>query len=289
MSLILEALRKSEAERRRGEAPGLRVELPPLAPQARRSMPAWGWLALAGAAAAAMLAFVLLRGADAASGDVRTEAVAASPSARDTAPPGDRRRNPPAATVPGALDPQPSDAGASSLPRVERIVPPALEPAPEPVPTQSQAAVDAPPGAIRTTNAPDASVTRDPAARVPSLADPLPPSAALRPPSAAEPARTAATTPITPITPRVESPPPAPSPASDLPRVTELPAGQRERLPALKMTMHMWNADPARRFVIVDGRRLVEGDRVGDATVRTIDADGVVLELEGQPLRLPLR
>ena len=279
MSLILEALRKSEAERRRGEAPGLRVELPPLAPQARRSMPAWGWLALAGAAAAAMLAFVLLRGAD----------PAASPSARDPAPPGDTRRNPPATTAPGALNPQPSDAGASSLPRVERIVPPALEPAPEPVPTQSQAAVDAPPGAIRTTNAPDASVTRDPAARVPSLADPLPPSAALRPPSAAEPARTAATTPITPTTPRVASPPPAPSPASDLPRVTELPAGQRERLPALKMTMHMWNADPARRFVIVDGRRLVEGDRVGDATVRTIDADGVVLELEGQPLRLPLR
>ena len=242
-------------------------------------MPAWGWLALAGAAAAAMLAFVLLRGAD----------PAASPSAGDPAPPGDTRRNPPAATVPGALDPQPSDAGASSLPRVERIVPPALEPAPEPVPTQSQAAVDAPPGAIRTTNAPDASVTRDPAARVPSLADPLPPSAALRPPSAAEPARTASTTPITPITPRVASPPPAPSPASDLPRVTELPAGQRERLPALKMTMHMWNADPARRFVIVDGRRLVEGDRVGEATVRTIDADGVVLELEGQPLRLPLR
>ena len=29
MSLILEALRKSEAERRRGDAPDLRVELPP--------------------------------------------------------------------------------------------------------------------------------------------------------------------------------------------------------------------------------------------------------------------
>jgi general secretion pathway protein B len=82
---------------------------------------------------------------------------------------------------------------------------------------------------------------------------------------------------------------PAPTPAHDLPRIAELPASQRERLPALKMTMHMWNADPARRFVIVDGRRLVEGDRVGDATVRTIDADGVVLELEGQSLRLPLR
>jgi general secretion pathway protein B len=51
----------------------------------------------------------------------------------------------------------------------------------------------------------------------------------------------------------------------------------------------MWNADPARRFVIVDGQRLVEGDRLGEGTVRAIDADGVVLELDGQPLRLPLR
>jgi general secretion pathway protein B len=31
MSLILEALRKSEAERRRGESPDLRTELPPVA------------------------------------------------------------------------------------------------------------------------------------------------------------------------------------------------------------------------------------------------------------------
>ena len=31
MSLILEALRKSEAERRRGQVPGLHAELPPAA------------------------------------------------------------------------------------------------------------------------------------------------------------------------------------------------------------------------------------------------------------------
>ena len=38
MSLILEALRKSEAERRRGEMPDLRAELPPPAAGSRSSL-----------------------------------------------------------------------------------------------------------------------------------------------------------------------------------------------------------------------------------------------------------
>jgi general secretion pathway protein B len=47
MSLILEALRKSEADRRRGETPNVHVELSP-SPEARRSgIPAWGWWMIA--------------------------------------------------------------------------------------------------------------------------------------------------------------------------------------------------------------------------------------------------
>ena len=57
MSLILEALRKSEAERRRGEAPDLRVELPPHAP-AKRGMPRAAWLA--GGSVAAVLAAAIV-------------------------------------------------------------------------------------------------------------------------------------------------------------------------------------------------------------------------------------
>ncbi|MBB1472552.1 MULTISPECIES: general secretion pathway protein GspB [unclassified Luteimonas] len=267
MSLILEALRKSEAERRRGEVPGLRVELPPLGSTTRRGMPAWGWLALAGTAVAAVLAFVLLRGVDpaaveanggnAAVGDDLAHAVATPPPA-----PGDARQ---------AGDPDRGDVGMDTLPSVERIV----AQTPEPPPAQPQAAVGTtaagttalPAGATATAMTPDADVPRVSALPAPPVAHPLPPPAAPQP----------------------AAPVPAPMPAQDLPRIAELPASQRERLPALKMTMHMWNADPARRFVIVDGRRLVEGDRVGEATVRTIDADGVVLELDGQVLRLPLR
>lgn len=252
MSLILEALRKSEAERRRGEVPGLRVELPPLAPRARRGMPAWAWFALAGVAVAAVLAFVALRGVDPAPADPIRGAAAGNDDGTGAG-----------ATAPAAA--QDTAAPTDTLPRVERIVAPA--PGPARGPAQPPAVVDATPaptpGATPRANTGVADIPRVAVPPAPAPADPPPP-------------RPAAAT-------------PAPLPANDLPRIAELPASQRERLPALKMTMHMWNADPARRFVIVDGRRLVEGDRVGEATVRTIDADGVVLDLDGQPLRLPLR
>ena len=41
MSLILEALRKSEAERRRGSAPDVAMELPPATARRARATPAW--------------------------------------------------------------------------------------------------------------------------------------------------------------------------------------------------------------------------------------------------------
>jgi general secretion pathway protein B len=56
MSLILEALRKSEAERQRGRAPGLFVEQVATRPKDRASMPAWAWLL--GALLLATLAFL---------------------------------------------------------------------------------------------------------------------------------------------------------------------------------------------------------------------------------------
>lgn len=47
MSLILEALRKSEAERRRGSAPDVAMELPPPSTRAPGRAPAWLWPAVA--------------------------------------------------------------------------------------------------------------------------------------------------------------------------------------------------------------------------------------------------
>ena len=51
----------------------------------------------------------------------------------------------------------------------------------------------------------------------------------------------------------------------------------------------MWNEDPSQRFVILDGDRLREGDRIGDAVVSAITRDGVVLDWNGRRLTLPIR
>jgi general secretion pathway protein B len=96
--------------------------------------------------------------------------------------------------------------------------------------------------------------------------------------------------------------PPAPEPASPAPstvprpaptdaplRLSDLSAEERKSLPPLKLSMHLWNPDPAQRFVILDGNRVGEGDRVGDMVVAAITADGVELDWNGRRLQVPIR
>jgi general secretion pathway protein B len=71
--------------------------------------------------------------------------------------------------------------------------------------------------------------------------------------------------------------------------VGELDAETRNALPPLKLSMHLWNEDPTRRFVILDGQRLGEGDRVGEASIARIEPDGVLLEWHGRRIRVPVR
>lgn len=51
--------------------------------------------------------------------------------------------------------------------------------------------------------------------------------------------------------------------------------------------MHLWA--PTQRFAIIDGARVSEGDRVGDAVVEAITSDGVTLAWQGKRLHLPVR
>ena len=71
-------------------------------------------------------------------------------------------------------------------------------------------------------------------------------------------------------------------------RLSALPATQRKALPPLQLSMHLWNQDPALRFAIIDGQRVVEGDRVGDAVVAAIRRDGVVLDWNGEQILVGL-
>jgi general secretion pathway protein B len=77
------------------------------------------------------------------------------------------------------------------------------------------------------------------------------------------------------------------APAEQLPPVAVLDAGTRSSLPALRMSMHVYNDDASRRFATIDGQRVVEGSRLGSATVVEIRRDGVVLDVNGQRVLLP--
>jgi general secretion pathway protein B len=71
-----------------------------------------------------------------------------------------------------------------------------------------------------------------------------------------------------------------------LPGLASLSTAERAALPPLKVSMHVWAADPARRFAIVDGQRVGEGGLLAGGTVAEIRPDGVVLELQGRRLLL---
>jgi general secretion pathway protein B len=246
MSLILEALRKSEAERRRGLPPDLHAELPPAPARRASRLPMWGVL-VAVAAVCALALWLLLR----------------VPPAPQTVA-------------------QPQPAPAPAAPPAGDAVLPARTPAPPPVAPVAPLAVPAIASTPGTTQAPDP--RPDPAAVTTTQPVPEPARpAAIAPGSTTRPAASGVTPPAIA---------PAAAPTDDPGRVLalgELDPGTREALPPLKLTMHLWNEEPQRRAVVLDGQRLAEGDHIGGASVVRIERDGVLLEWQGRGIRLPVR
>jgi general secretion pathway protein B len=102
----------------------------------------------------------------------------------------------------------------------------------------------------------------------------------------------ASTAPIPlPGVPAPAAPPPDPvidaSADAPLPGLAALSAEERAALPPLKLSMHVWSAEPARRFAIVDGQRVTEGALLGNGTVVEIRRDGVVVALGDRRVLLP--
>lgn len=244
MSLILEALRKSEAERRRAQAPDLFAEPQLALPRARSAWPQSRWFALGALGVVALIATVLL---------VRAMWLPAAPAGvARSAIPEPAPAAPDVATTP-APSSTPRAAAATAPAALPAARPPAADPAPVSVPSM-------PPG-------PTAAVVVAP-----------PPARATPEPVAAAPVGVA-----------------VPVGAADAPvdtgtqRLADLGTEQRQQLPPLKLSMHMWDDAPAQRFVILDGQRLGEGDRIGDAVVEQITRDGAILAWNGRRLRVGLR
>lgn len=234
MSFILEALRKSEAARRRSEAPDLfsPMQDAPAPAREHRHAPVW-IVGVVGVLSLAVATWLVLQ-----------------------------------------REPAPSGAAA-------------IDPAPQAAPIDAQAAAPvATPPPVVTQPAQPASTTAPATAPPPSPTQPV----ATPPPAPA----TIATTPVAPLpaAPLPDPPPTARPPVSrgDRPMaLSDLDAGSRKQLPALKMSMHMWNEDAGRRFVILDGQRLGEGDLIGDAQVEAITRDSVILNWQGARLQIDTR
>jgi general secretion pathway protein B len=229
MSLILEALRKSEAERQAASLPGLiRSDAAAQAPRQRR--PSWlGWLPL--------VLLLLLAGLG--MGWWGPRWLAQERSARE-APAAEADGDAGSAAVAPA---RPPNERAQALAQQVLAQPEPATPGPLPAPRE-RAAADA---------------------------KPAPPPAQT---TVSGPAHPAAASPATPL---------AAEPVPDAVSLALMPSAQRQQLPALKLSVHVFNPDPARRFAIVDGRRVQEGDALGTAIrVQQIRRDGLLLQVEGR-------
>ena len=295
MSLILEALRKSEQQRRLGESPTLVSE----SAWATRRMQAaptrrgrWLWLllivVLAGAAAAAW--YFGRPSLAAIDPTLQPPATAAAPLPLPLSTPATVERAPSAAAT---ATPAPTTAALIAEPIAAAAIAPQGSDA-------MLAATDGREPAAITAQEPQATMAINPqplfpppapaalaAASAIALPQPAPPAAAVAAPDTAPLAAGAAPGPANAPPSAIQTPTAAPAPG-DLPYFYELALATRQALPAMQVTMHVWNADPTRRFVILDGVRASEGEPAGDSmTVLEIRRDGVVLDFRGTRFVLP--
>lgn len=72
------------------------------------------------------------------------------------------------------------------------------------------------------------------------------------------------------------------------PQERRLPREVEQRLPSFLLTVHIYDAEPAKRFVVIDGRKLRQGDSSrGGILVEEILPDGVALSFEGHQFFRP--
>lgn len=279
MSSILDALNRSDAERRRGQPPTLGSPAPFAATPRRR--PAWLLPAIAGAAlAAAWWGGAFDFGGDPADPPAApVPASVAAPDGHAPAPPGA------AGADAGAMpDPVPAPGAAP-----DPVAATPAEPAPAPTsPADGQVVTIFGPQRAAPVPAEAAPATPDSgeAAPAPAAAPPMVPA-----PGAAEAEAAAAQA----LAQALERPTPPVAPAATAtgdapPRLHELPFAVRRGLPALAVTMHLYSDDPARRFALVNGVRVRDGESLpGGVEVLAIRADGILVRFEGTEFVLPVR
>ena len=263
MSLILDALRRADAERQRGGVPGLHAQtgitLPThggTGPQAASHqhwllLGAVGALLLAGLAVLAWLRIGTPAPVPAAALPVAVPAavLVATPAAA------------PVAATAASAPPQPGVLAATPAPALPQ--PAGMPPQPAGMPPQPAGMPPQPAG-----------VPPRPAAAPHGPA----PTALLPRPVAA---------PALPRTPAAQQV--AAAAAQRLPTLADLPEALRRALPAMTLGGSMYAEQPALRMVIINGQVVHEGDRLApELLVQQIRPKSVVLNLRGQAFELGL-
>lgn len=298
MSLILDALRKSAGERQRGHAPTLASSVG-LTPR-RRAHPARVPVALALLAGTAGAGWWLGLGESSVSTDLAdrgepTGAGGAAPMLAVTD-----------ATIEQGLASAPALADSAPELRPEAVQLPLDDLAPQMGEAQSRmaggvvagsgaAALPLPAGTLYTPEAMTVAAEPTPAAPSPAIAAPEPSAVAAVEPASAVSAASAAV-PATAVTATaVTAPPPTRAPVESLVTLDQLDYNIRRELPVLDVSMYVYHADPARRFVIIGGKRYPRSDASGARITKIEDkvdlleirSDGAVLEFNGQRFLLP--
>lgn len=115
------------------------------------------------------------------------------------------------------------------------------------------------------------------------------PATALAPATASPPATRSAATPqaaaSVPADDIVIGTRAAPSASTPL-TLTNLPETMRQRFPTLNFSTHIYADEPDLRAVVVNGRRLSEGDVLGELTLAEITEDGAVFVFEGRKVEV---
>ena len=248
MSLILEALKKSERQRQVGTAPTLAT--PPMSRKRKRSLLPWLVVAIVVAGAAG---WWLSR--EAVPEPTPVAETTPAPAASKMAPAAAKTIKPEVPMTTVAPPPEkPVTAPAAPANTQESAIAEVAKAVAEAAPAPATAPPSAPPSAIPA------------AAPTPSI-----PGAVVPPPAA-----TAVTT------------VPPSSAAASLPLLWELPYDKRKDIPQLTMSLQVYAADPAQRFAIVNDERHVEGDDLGDGLIlKEIAPEGLVVEYRGERFLFP--
>jgi general secretion pathway protein B len=272
MSYILDALRKSDQQRKRGVPLLLAAQAPMSAPK-RAPRLLYG-----------MVALVLL-GAGMVIGWLR-------PWQQEQAIPAARVVLSPAATTANAAAPAPPEV----LPRTAREARPQelppTGPAASPIaPAPEEAATIATAQQRAATQTSNKAAKQAPAQRADKKATPAPPAieaAAVESQAVPQPATVQAPDQSAATAPRADAQ--AGAPAQTAVSINELPVSIQKDLPALSVMVHAYSDDPAKRMVGINNRLLHEGDEVAPGLkLERITLEGMILNYKGYSFRRGVR